>query len=91
VAIGATPLVAGSEPTVGLVVRGAGIRPVHCRIVARPDAVLVEDEDGAPTFVNGHRVSGSSRLLAGDVLRLGTPGVELQLVAVEDRRGPASH
>jgi pSer/pThr/pTyr-binding forkhead associated (FHA) protein len=34
------------------------------------------------TFVNGERVEGEAELGAGDRLRVGTPGVVLELVAV---------
>jgi pSer/pThr/pTyr-binding forkhead associated (FHA) protein len=35
------------------------------------------------TWLNGERVRRRSRLRAGDVLRLGVPGVELVLLAVQ--------
>jgi pSer/pThr/pTyr-binding forkhead associated (FHA) protein len=43
--------------------------------------VLV-DHSRHGTLVNGERVAGRARLRAGDVLRIGEPGVELPLIAV---------
>ena len=45
---------------------------------------MVEDHSSTGTFVNGERVSARAVLRAGDRLRLGSPGVELLLIAVEE-------
>ena len=63
--------------------RTAGISRVHCSLRASDGRVFVEDQSAHGTFVNEQRVAGRAELTAGDVLRLGTPGIELRLVAVE--------
>jgi pSer/pThr/pTyr-binding forkhead associated (FHA) protein len=44
--------------------------------------VQVEDHSTYGTFVNEDRVTGRLALKAGDVLRLGAPGVTLTLIRV---------
>ena len=47
------------------------------------EAPVVQDRSRYGTFVNGERVAGSAALAAGDRLRIGTPGVVLDLVAAD--------
>ncbi len=61
---------------------GAGVSAAHCVLVREGGAVIVRDRSRHGTFVNGERVAGSAALAAGDRLRIGTPGVILELVAV---------
>lgn len=84
-ALAAGPLVLGSAPGAGrtLVVAAAGISRRHCTLEAHSGTVVVRDHSRFGTFVNGARVAGAARLSAGDRLRLGTPGVVLELVAVD--------
>lgn len=85
-AIGAEPLVLGRAPDAArpLAVQGppAGISARHCSLLREGDDVLVVDHSRHGTFLNGARVQGRARLAAGDSLRLGTPGVSLELVAL---------
>jgi len=71
---GARVLVLGDSP--------AGISREHCTIVAADGVVRVRDHSRFGTWLNGARVAGEAALAAGDRLRLGTPGVVLDLVAV---------
>ena len=86
-ALGAGPLLLGADPGPGrgLVISGApaGISRRHCTLERRADEVVVRDHSRFGTFVNGTRVTGTAILAAGDRLRLGTPGVVLELVAVD--------
>jgi pSer/pThr/pTyr-binding forkhead associated (FHA) protein len=70
----------------GLVLRGdtSGVSPHHCTVRALSGDAVVEDHASGDTFVNGERVGGRVALRAGDRLRLGSPGLELLLVAVEE-------
>lgn len=61
----------------------AGVSGTHCVLVREGGTVVVGDRSRYGTFVNGERVSGSSPLAVGDRLRIGTPGVVLELVAVD--------
>lgn len=61
---------------------GAGISRSHCTLVRSDGQVVVRDHSRYGTFVNGERVDGELPLGAGDRLRVGSPGVVLELVAV---------
>ena len=60
-----------------------GVSRRHCSISRRDGKCLLEDHSRYGTFLNGHQIDGSSVLQNGDVIRLGTPGVELQLIRAE--------
>ena len=60
----------------------AGVSRSHCTLVEEGGLVQVRDHSRYGTYVNGERVSGSASLAAGDRLRVGTPGIVLELVAV---------
>jgi len=60
----------------------AGISRSHCTLLRRDGIVIARDHSRFGSFVNGERVDGEAVLSAGDRLRLGTPGVVLELVAV---------
>jgi hypothetical protein len=60
----------------------AGISRSHCSVYRAGKRVVVEDQSSYGTFLNGQRIEGKARLAAGDRLRLGSPGIELQLIAV---------
>jgi pSer/pThr/pTyr-binding forkhead associated (FHA) protein len=84
-AIGAEPLVVGAGTGPGRripLAAGAGISREHCALVAQGGEVLVRDTSRYGTWLNGERVAGEAALAAGDRLRVGTPGVVLELVAV---------
>ena len=89
-AIDEQPLVLGAgddaAPAAGrrLVLSGrpAGVSRSHCTLLRRDRIVIVRDHSRYGSFVNGERVDGEAELGAGDRLRLGTPGVVLELVAV---------
>jgi len=83
------PLVVGTAPPDGaraLRLEGetAGISRSHCRLFESAGAVVVEDLSTYGTFRNDERVEGRAVLAAGDRLRLGSPGIELLLVAAEE-------
>jgi hypothetical protein len=62
--------------------RPAGVSRAHCTLQRRDGVVIVRDHSRYGSFVNGERVDGEAELGAGDRLRLGTPGVVLELVSV---------
>ncbi len=70
----------------GLVVAeaGPGLSRRHCLVSRRAGRVVVEDHSRFGTFLNDRRVEGLADLEIGDRLRLGSPGVELRLIRVED-------
>jgi pSer/pThr/pTyr-binding forkhead associated (FHA) protein len=88
-AIGEGGLALGTAPPSGvrgLALRGdtTGVSRHHCTVRALSGEAVVENHAGGDTFLNGERVGGRAPLRAGDRLRLGSPGLELLLVAVEE-------
>jgi hypothetical protein len=88
-AVGAEALVLGTQPAdgerwldLGQDVAGASRR--HCDIVVANGQCVVTDHSRYGTFLNGHRIDGSAALQSGDVIRVGTPGVELRMIRVEN-------
>lgn len=85
-AIDERPLVLGTGSGLGRHVtldgQTAGISRAHCTLVREPEGVVLKDHSRHGTFVNGERAEGATTLAAGDRLRLGTPGIVLELVAV---------
>lgn len=85
-AIDERPLVigqgSGGGRRISLAGPGSGISRVHCTLQRREGAVVLRDHSRYGTFVNGERAEGETMLAAGDRLRVGTPGVVLELVTV---------
>jgi hypothetical protein len=73
---------AGEGRRIALPGAGGGISRAHCTLVAERGRALVRDHSRYGTFLNGERVRGEAELGAGDRLRVGTPGVVLELVTV---------
>lgn len=87
-AIDTSMLVLGSHPAEGerwLDLRQdmPGVSRRHCEISIDNGQCVVADHSRYGTYLNGHRVDGSAVLQAGDVIRVGTPGVELRMIVVE--------
>jgi hypothetical protein len=85
-AITAEPLVIGTAPPAGarrLQLDGetAGVSRAHCRLFESAGEAVVEDLSTWGTFLNGERVAGRAVLAAGDTIRVGSPGIELALIA----------
>jgi hypothetical protein len=64
-----------------------GVSRAHCTVVRRNGAVLVEDHSTYGSFVNEERVAGRTALTVGDRLRLGAPGVTLELIQLVNDDG----
>ncbi|HLS80306.1 MAG TPA: FHA domain-containing protein [Steroidobacter sp.] len=64
-----------------------GVSRAHCSLVRRNGAVLVEDHSTYGSYVNEERVSGRTVLTVGDRLRLGAPGVTLELIQLVNDDG----
>jgi hypothetical protein len=60
----------------------AGISRRHVSLRRIEGRVVVEDHSRYGTYLNGRRVEGRAILRRGDRLRLGTPGIEVQLIEV---------
>ena len=64
-----------------------GISRRHCSLQRKNGQCVLEDHSRYGTFLNGHRIEGSSVLQVGDVLRVGSPGYEFQLIMTDDNCG----
>jgi len=60
----------------------AGISRRHVSLRRIEGRVAAEDHSRYGSYLNGRRVDGKAFLQAGDRLRLGTPGIEVQLIEV---------
>jgi hypothetical protein len=87
VPIPATGLVLGRDPGAGSTLRLpeglAGLSRRHCTLRRDGTRTQVIDHSSHGTFLDGARVRGRALLPAGGALRLGDPGIELPLVAIE--------
>jgi FHA domain len=93
-ALRAEPLVIGRMPagprSIALSEGLAGVSRRHCTLTPEGDELVLLDHSSFGTFVNGERVAERVRVRAGDRVRIGDPGVELALIAVEETPGIAS-
>ena len=90
--IDADPLVLGAQPTDGerwldFQADMPGVSRRHCAVGMENGQCVVTDFSRYGTYLNGHRIDGSAVLQTGDVIRIGTPGFELRLIAAEERHG----
>jgi hypothetical protein len=58
-----------------------GLSRQHCTLRRENGALFVFDHSRFGTWLNGHRIDGAALLQPGDVLSLGSPPVELRLLA----------
>ena len=65
----------------------AGVSRRHCTLTSEEGKeVILLDHSSFGTFVNGERVAERVRVRAGDRVRVGDPGIELSLIAVDPAR-----
>jgi hypothetical protein len=77
----------GSTRKLTLPAASPGVSRTHCTLVRRSGSILVEDHSTYGSFVNDERVVGNTVLTVGDRLRLGTPGVTLELIQMVNDNG----
>ena len=63
----------------------AGVSRRHCSIQCRSKEVVLTDHSTYGTFVDEFRVSGTAVLKLGQIIRVGTPGEKLQLIACVEK------
>ncbi len=61
-----------------------GVSRRHCAIRRLNGQCIVEDHSRYGTYLNGHRIDGSTVLQVGDSLRVGTPGYEFSLITTDE-------
>jgi FHA domain len=64
-----------------------GVSRRHCEIRRHNGQCVVEDHSRYGTFLNGHRINGSTVLQVGDSLRVGSPGYEFLLITTDESHG----
>ena len=64
-----------------------GVSRRHCALQVENGQCVVRDFSRYGTFLNGHKMDGSAVLQIGDLIRVGTPGYELRLIATEQGSG----
>jgi hypothetical protein len=80
------PLIIGLETAAdnsGIQIRGqiAGVSRKHCSVQLRGNDIVLNDHSTYGTFVNEKPVDKQTVLLLGQIIRVGTPGEELKLIA----------
>jgi hypothetical protein len=86
--VGVRGLVVGREAvdgrrTIVIANQVSGVSREHCEIVLRDGELKLNDTSRYGTYVNERRVSGETTLQRADVIRIGSPGAELQVVTLE--------
>lgn len=92
-AINNIPISLGSQPDdsvrrIDLQDSMPGVSRRHCSLRQENGQCVVRDFSRYGTFLNGHAIDGSAVLQIGDMIRIGTPGFELRLIAMEHSHGP---
>lgn len=59
----------------------AGVSPRHCTVALRDGEIILNAISDQETFVDDMRVSGNIFLRLGQIIRVGSPGERLQLIA----------
>jgi hypothetical protein len=85
-------LLIGREQTLSkrtIVLNGGqtGVSRAHCELVRRDGELKLIDMSSYGTFVNEKRISGEVALHPADVIRIGSPGEQLQVIQIEDGHG----
>jgi hypothetical protein len=65
----------------------SGISSTHCELRVSDGVLNLRDLSRYGTFVNEKRVAGEISLRPADIIRVGSPGAELQVVRVENNDG----
>jgi hypothetical protein len=87
--IGEAPLIIGLasvKDASGIQIRGqvAGVSRKHCSVQLHGDKIVLDDHSTYGTYVNEEPVAGRTVLELGQVIRVGTPGEKLKLIACLD-------
>jgi hypothetical protein len=73
----------GARRTIVVPDAHSGVSRAHAEIVLRDGELKLRDLSRYGTFVNERKVAGEVALQPGDVVRIGSPGIELRAVVVE--------
>ncbi len=83
------PLTIGSAHDSGqngltIIVAAAGVSPKHCTVALHGGETVLSNVSDQGTFIDEKRVNGSITLQLGQIIRVGSPGEHLQLIACLD-------
>lgn len=78
---------AGDQRGLNLSGATAGISRSHCHIRRHANRVLIEDHSTYGTYLNERPIDGSGEAETGDLIRLGSPGIKIRLIAVLESDG----
>ena len=76
--------VSGDSQRISLSPGTPGVSQRHCSVQLEGARCILSDHSRYGTFLNGNRISGSTVLQVGDVIRVGTPGIEFRMIRVVD-------
>ena len=62
---------------------GNGVSRAHCELSLRDGELWIKDLSRHGTFVNERKIAGETTLQRADVIRVGSPGAELEVVSLE--------
>ena len=87
--IGETPLIIGLasvKDASGIQVKGqvAGLSRKHCSVQLHGNKIVLDDHSTYGTYVDEEPVTGRTVLKLGQIIRVGTPGEKLKLIACLD-------
>ena len=77
----------GDRATIVLNGGQGGVSRAHCEIVRRDGELKLVDLSRFGTFVNEKRVSGETVLHVADVIRIGSPGEQIQVIRMRHAHG----
>ncbi|HEX2139325.1 MAG TPA: FHA domain-containing protein [Woeseiaceae bacterium] len=64
-----------------------GVSRRHCSVSFQNGQCVLEDHSRYGTFLNGHRIEGSTVLRIGDSVRIGSPGFEFLMITTDETHG----
>ncbi|HZF15875.1 MAG TPA: FHA domain-containing protein [Steroidobacteraceae bacterium] len=74
--------VTGANRSLNVTGSTAGVSRAHCTVIRQGRDFMVFDHSSYGTWLNDERIAHRARLKAGDRLRLGSPGIVLEFIAV---------
>ncbi len=66
---------------VSIIVGEAGVAPEHCTVALQGGEAVINNLCDQGTFVDEKRINGSITLKLGQIIRVGSPGAQLELIA----------
>ena len=74
----------GRQNDITITGKTAGVSPKHCTVTLQNGEIVLKDMSEEGTLVDEQQVNGSITLQLGQVIRVGTPGEQLQIIACID-------